>query len=309
MATVAYGFLAVLTSRRLTPKRRWLPYAVALVSILSIAFSRLYLGAHWLSDVLGGVALGSAWVALLGIAYVRHRPGRNAPAGLLPVSVAATMLAWGIHLGLYQSAQVARYAKHPQLRELALEQWWQQDWRRLPVYRTGLRGQRTQPLTLQWAAERPAIEAQLLRHGFSRPIPLSLTNSLNWLNPEARPADLPVHPQFLDGVRDKIRLVRPTADGRRLLFVRLWKSSFRLTPAQVPLWVGYTGYLEPRHLFSVLTWLRTGSELDAALDELRPDLATLNVRQERRQEQDRDPTSAWDGRVWLIRADTMTKQQ
>jgi undecaprenyl-diphosphatase len=45
------------------PLRLWAILAAAVV--LVVGASRIYLGAHWFTDVLGGYALGGAWVALL----------------------------------------------------------------------------------------------------------------------------------------------------------------------------------------------------------------------------------------------------
>ncbi len=71
-AVVLYGFLSVIVARPLSLSRRWLPYGVAVLVAVAVALSRLYLGVHWLSDVLGSIALGLAWVAVLAMAYHRH---------------------------------------------------------------------------------------------------------------------------------------------------------------------------------------------------------------------------------------------
>jgi undecaprenyl-diphosphatase len=72
----AYGLLAYLALRVL--HRRWLRVGlVALLAslILAIGFSRVYLGAHYLSDVIGGFALGGAWLTacISGIEVARRR--------------------------------------------------------------------------------------------------------------------------------------------------------------------------------------------------------------------------------------------
>ena len=62
-ATVVYGALLVAFWRML-PKR-WRPVAVAatVCLVLAVASSRLLLGVHFLSDVIGGFLLGIAWLS------------------------------------------------------------------------------------------------------------------------------------------------------------------------------------------------------------------------------------------------------
>jgi membrane-associated phospholipid phosphatase len=75
-AVVGYG-LAVYGIYLLTRHRRsWLTAAiVALILTLAIGYSRMYLGVHYFSDVLGGFAVGAFWLAITvtGHAVARRR--------------------------------------------------------------------------------------------------------------------------------------------------------------------------------------------------------------------------------------------
>jgi membrane-associated phospholipid phosphatase len=61
-----YGMLAALAAASTTSwARKVAAWTLAVVITGAVAVSRLYLGAHWLTDVLGGLALGAAWLFAL----------------------------------------------------------------------------------------------------------------------------------------------------------------------------------------------------------------------------------------------------
>jgi membrane-associated phospholipid phosphatase len=69
VSLAVYGSIALVLAQRLpTRGKRILVLSTAAALIAAIGFSRLYLGVHFLSDVLAGYAAGTAWLALLYVA-------------------------------------------------------------------------------------------------------------------------------------------------------------------------------------------------------------------------------------------------
>jgi membrane-associated phospholipid phosphatase len=65
LATAFYGFLAFLAYTLLKPSwYRTLILTVLALIIVLMGLSRIYLGQHWFSDVMGAYMLGSLWLAL-----------------------------------------------------------------------------------------------------------------------------------------------------------------------------------------------------------------------------------------------------
>ena len=67
-STICYLMLAYIIGAwpGATSRRRWMAFVVAALVISAVAFSRVYLGVHYPSDVAGGFAAGMAWLTACG---------------------------------------------------------------------------------------------------------------------------------------------------------------------------------------------------------------------------------------------------
>jgi undecaprenyl-diphosphatase len=67
-STVCYLMLAYLVAAwpGTSVRKRWIAFIAAGAIIVAVAFSRVYLGVHYPSDVAGGFAAGMAWLTACG---------------------------------------------------------------------------------------------------------------------------------------------------------------------------------------------------------------------------------------------------
>lgn len=73
-STIVLGSVAYIVARLLSGWRvRAAALALACSMIVAIAASRVYLGVHWISDVAGGIAAGTIWLATTTVAYETFR--------------------------------------------------------------------------------------------------------------------------------------------------------------------------------------------------------------------------------------------
>lgn len=264
IATSVFGFIAVVLTRNMPTILRSGVYISAALLVLLVSFARLYLGIHWLSDVLGGILLGLVWVGVLGIGYRRHVHLPPLPLKTLSYPVVLILLL----LITYPLSQLDKGLPEPvevtQHYRLGMEGWQQTGWQALQQYRSDLLQQKKFPLNLQWAATQNEITALLEGHGWQK------TGKAKWnglLRPSAGIEELPIIPHLHEGRYEKLRFIRIYEQSERILTLRLWKSDMFVqhNAGELPIWVGEVTYLQPVR-FGPLKYLKTANNFNPALD-------------------------------------------
>lgn len=245
-AVVAYGFLAVLLAERAGSGWRWPVYSAAALLIVAVAFARLYAGTGDALAVGFGLALGAVWLAVLGVAYRRHRGPVPPPAGF---SWRVALVLAAILAGLWHGHSLAEFTRPAAWTAVDAAEWLAWRWRDLPSHRARIFGRPDQPLAVQWAAPLADIRAELVRDGWRGARSWAPGTALGVLNPDADIAALPVLPHFNQAEVDALRMVKPVSGGRWLI-VRFWPSG--RDARGVPIWLGGVAFLEARAWFGLL---------------------------------------------------------
>ncbi|KAF1706450.1 hypothetical protein CSC71_14315 [Pseudoxanthomonas sangjuensis] len=267
MATIAFGFFAVLIARELPGRNRIWPYMAAGLVVALIGFARLYLGAHWLSDVVGGILLGVVWLLALGVAY-RRRVNRSfwmAPLAWLFYGAFGIAALW--HAPRSVGTALARFEAQPATESYAIDGWWNKDWQRLPARRNEFDNEQRWPLDVQVAGPLAPLQARLESAGWHVQAQAGWEEALQLLNITTPAEQQPVLPATLDTRAESLLMLRPGANPDEMYALRLWPApaSVREAGREQPLWIGSAQVLRHRQAFNLVDMWLPLSEADAAL--------------------------------------------
>jgi len=246
LSAAMMGFFAVLVARELKKTQQWMPYTLATLLVLAIAISRLYLGAHWLTDVVGAMFFAMAVVMLMTLSYRRQPTPR---LKLLPLCL-VLILSWGgiaTVYGLKQYHQITQdYTIVVSAKVLAMDDWWNYDGIDEPFYRLGRTGKPAQVLNVQWAGNIENIKNNLMAKGWHVSPNTTFEAILERLNKPSKTRkkmEMPVLPPLYQEQRPVLVMTKNVDSSDSLLLLRLWNSKTRFTDSSTPLWLGNVTYL------------------------------------------------------------------
>lgn len=251
MAVAVLGFLAFLTAR-IFPKA-WRPfiYVFFTIPIMLVGLSRLFLGQHWFTDIVGGWFLGLSILMLICVSYRRMPKKSKTAARITPQKwitflCVSTLIPW-IGASIFSWEDLLRDSQPVwPAAQLNFSQWWRQPLQSSPMYRTDRFGHYAQPFNVQWAAPLSEIENYLSLQGWRQLTPLSRWHSVvkrfTSLEPEYNNQLLP---WLYQNKPPQVVFIKNLSHSQDILELRLWDSGIQFADCKIPLWLGILTYHTP----------------------------------------------------------------
>ncbi len=243
LATTFYGFAALLIAQGLPPGRRKLPLLIATFLVILVGLSRLYLGMHWLTDVLGSLTIGLAIILFVFLLY-RRRPARPVvPRSFAVVMVVITLVVWAGYGLTHFYSQREQYAMYWPRITLDINTWWNNEDKDVPQFLVSRLGKPHDALNVQWLGDLNHLQQILVAQGWQvhTAASLNLKNTFQRLSPRTNPQHLPLLPTLYQNQSPQLWFTKGDAQKRQINLI-FWKANIHVTDSNQLLWLGSLHY-------------------------------------------------------------------
>ncbi len=264
---VVLGLLAVLLAGSMRGRTRWTMATLLFVPVLLVAFSRIYLQAHWPSDVVAGLAFAAAVTAGFALSLSVLPDHEIRPWRLAALVFATFVIVGGINIGTGFRDDKTAYAPHTLTEQLTETEWLDQGWDVVGPGRIDFEGDVESPFHVQWMGPLTALDEALLADGWKGAPPWDTTSVSALFRGRSTLGELPPVPRLHLGRLPIQTFIKPFDEDRRLVF-RLWPSRYNV--GGMALTVGALEAEVLEHSFNVTTFLdderATPAEVAALID-------------------------------------------
>ena len=272
-ATVFFGLAAVFIATPVARSRRWLVYSAATVLVMAVLLAQLYLGSTLLA-VLHALGSGLIWVTAVGMAYRTHaREERTLPRHALALGATLSLLV--LATALSTPAPPPSQERIPVLGLISETAWWQQEWQRLPRWRSDVAEATRYPLNVQYAGRPDTLVASLEAAGWQQVQPAGGMEWLKLLAPSSSMEQLPVLPHSHAGKLARKTFIKRLGEERLALY--LWPSGYFIRESGVPIWLGEATLQKKKEWLGLLVYPVTAGDKQRAIEQLESDLRNSDL--------------------------------
>lgn len=234
-----FGFLFYLIAKNCSPAVRRLVVIPGSLLLLCITFSRIYLGMHWLSDIVGSTLLASSVLLLHILSYQRSGSSK---INIVQLSIFAFSMVFAF-CSYFIFYDFNRSLKGAQLKEsyktISMNNWWNSH-TPLPSQRENRFGNPVSILNIQWLMPIDQIQDLLIRNNWQLLEKDSVSERFKrFLLSKNDP--LPLFHQLYKNHIPQIIMIKQG------YILRLWPSLVRIQQTNLPLWIGTLSQLKQEH--------------------------------------------------------------
>lgn len=240
-AVLYVGLAFLIASSMRTRSSRWIVYTIALLLTFAVGVSRIYLGAHWFTDVFSAWLISAAILCFVIVSYERSKVKHVNPVNLFGLALITLLASFTFYQFRHFDELKTNYAQMDwPVVAVDSKVWWQKD-NEIPAKRTSLFGFPSQRINVQWVGELDKIRATLASEGWVDPPARDLVSTIHRIADISSTQYLPmISPQYQDK-KPALIMTKKVNGITNLMVIRIWDSSRIMADSKQPLWVATLG--------------------------------------------------------------------
>ena len=242
LSAIILGFLTFMLCYRRSRTTHWLAFGLVVLLLFLCSVSRLYLGLHWASDIIGSYFFAITFLLAVTFLYRRKVSTSLSAKVLLPLALSISFISWGLLLWKDYTHLTFDYSPRRFFITTTVAEWWQSGLQGHPLYRINRFGKPVQTMNIEWLGDISTIKQTLAEQGWQIKPNSAWLSTLNYLGVKDHSKMLPLLPVVNEGRKPILTMTTLVGHPQKLLILRLWSSNVIVADADEKIWIGTLNY-------------------------------------------------------------------